>query len=137
MSPDLPPKRRPWSRHDLAFAASAEWRRSPRPFSVIADARRESWHAQTVTTDGTLSTPQRLATAELPSGELLMPAGFRVWSKAPAGLGTCNYDLAALTGLSAETDLFRSVETPDALQHAAPDYKKWSAQPHSAATARA
>lgn len=119
----------------LALAATAEWRRAPRPFAVIADARRESWHMQTVAADGTLSPPQRLPTAELPSGEWLMPTGFRVWSKPPATLGACSYDLATLTAVMPDAPLFRSVETPDALQHEAPDYKKWSAQPHSAATA--
>lgn len=121
----------------LALAACAEWRRAPRPFALIADARRESWHVQTVAADGALGTPARRPTPELPAGELLMPAGFRVWSKPPAGLGTCNYDLAALADAVAAADLFRQVELPDALQHEAPDYKKWSAQPHSAATVAA
>lgn len=118
----------------LAFAAFAEWRRAPRSFAVIADARRESWHTQAVAADGTLGATARLPTPELPAGELLMPAGFRVWSRPPAHLGACNYDLSALTVAIADADLFRTVESPDARQHEAPDYKKWSAQPHSAAT---
>lgn len=121
----------------LALAASAEWRRSPRPFAVIADARRESWHTQPVSADGTLAAMVRRPTAELPAGERLMPAGFRVWSKPPADLASCDYDLATLTAAVADAGLFRSVELPDALQHEAPDYKKWSAQPHSAATVTA
>ncbi len=119
----------------LALAASAEWRRSPRPFAVIADARRESWHVQPVAADGRLGTTLRLPTPELPAGELLMPDGFRIWSKPPAILGACSYDLAALTAAVPDAELCRAVELPDALQHEAPDYKKWSAQPHSAATA--
>ncbi len=119
----------------LALAASAEWRRAPRSFAVISDARRESWHVQTVATDGTLGTPSRQPTLVLPTGELLMPAGFRSWSKPPANLASCSYDLAALTAAIADAPLFRSVETPDALQHDAPEYKKWSAEAHSAATA--
>jgi tRNA threonylcarbamoyladenosine biosynthesis protein TsaB len=121
----------------LSLAASAEWRRASRPFAVIADARRESWHSQTVTADGALGPMTRHPTAELPPGERLMPAGFRVWSKPPADLGSCNYDIGALTDGVADADLFRQVELPDALQHEAPDYKKWSAQPHSAATVAA
>jgi len=53
----------------LALAARAEWRRAPRPFSLIADARRESWHLQPVAADGALSALERRATAELPAGE--------------------------------------------------------------------
>lgn len=118
----------------LALAGCAEWRRAPRPFAVIADARRESWHVQPVAADGRLGTAARLPTQELPAGELLMPAGFRVWSKPPAQLASCDYDLAALTTASGDAELFRPIEAPDALQHEAPEYKKWTAQPHSAAT---
>jgi tRNA threonylcarbamoyladenosine biosynthesis protein TsaB len=88
-----------------------------------------------VATDGTLGTLRRHTTAELPDGELLTPAGFRVWSKPPAGVSECNYDLDSLVSASDAADLFRSVTDPDVLQHDAPDYKKWSAQPHSAETA--
>ena len=119
----------------LALAALAEWRRAPRPFSLIADARRESWHLQPVAADGALGALERRATAELPAGELLTPAGFRVWSKPPAAVTECSYDLAALFATLGDADLFRPVEAPDVLQHEAPDYKKWSAQPHSAETA--
>lgn len=121
----------------LALAASAEWRRTPRRLAVIADARRESWHTQLVAADGTLGVMGRFSAAELPVAERLMPAGFRVWSKPPADLVSCSYDLSVLTGAIADADLFRSVELPDALQHEAPDYKKWSAQPHSAASVAA
>jgi tRNA threonylcarbamoyladenosine biosynthesis protein TsaB len=119
----------------LALAALAEWRRAPRPFSLIADARRESWHLQPVAADGALGPLERRATAELPAGELLTPAAFRVWSKSPEAVTECSYELAALFASLGEADLFRSVEAPDVLQHEVPEYKKWSAQPHSAETA--
>lgn len=118
----------------LALAALAEWRRLPRPFAVIADARRESWHLQPVATDGTLGPLERRATAELPAGELLTPMGFRVWSKPPSTVTECSYDLAALFAAVGDADLLHAVEAPDVLQHEAPEYKKWSAQPHSAET---
>lgn len=119
----------------LALAARAEWRRAPRPFSLIADARRESWHLQPVAANGALGALERRATDELPAGELLTPAGFRVWSKPPAAVTECSYDLATLFATLDDADLFRAAEAPDVLQHEAPDYKKWSAQPHSAETA--
>lgn len=118
----------------LALAAAAEWHRQSRPFSVIADARRECWHTLTVAGDGALSAVTRYPTASLPPGELMMPTGFRVWSEPPTTLGSCSYDLAELTRTVPDADLFQSVESPDAMRHEVPDYKKWSAEPHSAAT---
>jgi tRNA threonylcarbamoyladenosine biosynthesis protein TsaB len=119
----------------LMLAALAEWRRAPRSFSVVADARRENWHVQPIATDGTLGSLHRCPATELPGGELLTPAGFRVWSKPPVGVSECNYDLESLIGAADAADLFQPVTAPDVLQHEAPDYKKWSAQPHSAETA--
>lgn len=119
----------------LALAGCAEWHRVPRSFVVIADARRESWHGQPVSADGSLRPLARHPTAELPDGELLTPAGFRVWSNPPAGLTECSYEIAALIAAAPDADLFRPVENPDVLQHTAPEYKKWSALPHSAETA--
>jgi tRNA threonylcarbamoyladenosine biosynthesis protein TsaB len=118
----------------LTLAALADWRRSPRPFSVIADARREAWHVQPVAADGRLGSLHRCPTAELPGGELLTPAGFRVWSKPPVNVSECHYDLDRLIAAAEAGDLFRPVTAPDVFQHHVPDYKKWSAQPHSAET---
>jgi tRNA threonylcarbamoyladenosine biosynthesis protein TsaB len=119
----------------LAAAGTAEWLRSRRPFAIIADARRESWHVQSIAEDGNLGALERHTTAELPAAELLTPAKFRVWSKQPAGLSECRYDLPALLAAFDQADLLHMVAMPDVFQHAEPDYKKWSAQPHSAETA--
>ena len=119
----------------LAAAGCAEWARRPRAFTLIADARRESWHAQGVAADGTLARLRRLGAAELPAGELLTPAEFRVWSARPAGVTDCSYELAAIFAHLGDADLFVADAAPDAFQHEAPDYKKWSAQTHSAETA--
>jgi tRNA threonylcarbamoyladenosine biosynthesis protein TsaB len=129
-------KQRPvFTYQSLALAAVGEWNRSPRAFAAIADARRESWHRQPVGANGDLGPLERFATGDLPAGELLAPAEFRVWSKPPQNLTGCPYDLATLFAAVGDADLFRPVETPAVLQHDAPDYKKWSAQPHSAETA--
>jgi tRNA threonylcarbamoyladenosine biosynthesis protein TsaB len=116
----------------LALAGLAEWQRSSRAFHVIADARRDSWHVQPVAADGSLGKLRRQPTAELPSGELLTPTGFRAWSQAPDRVATCPYDLVAMLTTTAEAEIMSPVVSPDVLQHDAPDYKKWSAQPHSA-----
>lgn len=131
-------KPRPVFRYQsLALAGVAEWQRSHRNFTVIADARRETWHVQPVAAQGELGALERRPTADLPAGELLTPAGFRVWSKTPAHVAECGYTLADLFCSVGEADLFDPVDAPDAFQHDAPDYKKWSAQPHSAETAKA
>ena len=53
----------------------------------------------------------------------------------PRPAAICGYDLATIFPKTAEIDFFRAVEAPDAFQHDAPEYKKWSAQVHRAATA--
>lgn len=118
----------------LALAARAEWARRPRGFTVIADARRDTWHAQSIAPDGTLAPLRRLPAPELPAGELLTPEHFRAWSQPPP-CTVCGYDLAALFPLVASDDILVETPMPDTFQHDAPGYKKWSAQPHSADTA--
>jgi tRNA threonylcarbamoyladenosine biosynthesis protein TsaB len=124
-----------YSYQSLAAAARAEWIRRPRAFTVIADARRETWHTQAIATDGSLSPLQRAAAAGLPAGELLTPAHFRAWSTPPPGIGECPYDLAAIFARLGDSDIFHADTAPDAFQHESPEYKKWSAQTHSAETA--
>ncbi len=119
----------------LALAARAAWHRRPRKLNIIADARRDTWHLQIVETDGRLEPLRRVPTGQLPSGEMMMPAHFRTWTAAPPGVTTCSYDLAEAFQAAHEDALFDDSAAPDAFQHDAPDYKKWSAQPHSAESA--
>ena len=120
----------------LALAAHfASAQKPSHRFAVIADARRESWHCQTVEVDGRMSALQRLPLADLPRLELLTPENFRMWSVLPASVTTCSYDLQKLFSSAAQGDYFQPTAAPDAFQHEAPDYKKWSAHTHSAATA--
>lgn len=121
----------------LAFAARAEWRRRPRAFSVICDARRESWHLQAITSEGLLAPLRRVATAELPAGELLQPAHFRTWSAVPAAVAGCPYAPEELPTLADDhAELFQAVMAADAFRPEAPEYKKWTAQVHSAEAAK-
>jgi tRNA threonylcarbamoyladenosine biosynthesis protein TsaB len=119
----------------LALAGRRAWTQQPRPFAVIADARRETWHVQAVAADGTLAALQRLPASDLPAGELLTPENFRAWATPPRPVAACSYDLARIFPTVAEGDHFHATAMPDAFQHEAPEYKKWSAQVHSAASA--
>jgi tRNA threonylcarbamoyladenosine biosynthesis protein TsaB len=119
----------------LAVAGRAEWTARPRAFTVIADARRDTWHVQPVAADGTLAPLRREAAGDLPAGDLATPENFRSWASPPRPAATCGYDLTRIFPLLGEVSFFRPAAAPDAFQHEAPAYKKWSAQVHSAATA--
>lgn len=107
------------------------------PFSVIADARRETWHTVAVTADGPAPL-RRVPSTDLAAGNdpLFQPPAFRAWAPPPRPTTPCPYDAPALLAAHAdEPGLFAPTETPDAFQHEAPEYKKWSAIVHSAVTA--
>ncbi|MSU47028.1 MAG: peptidase M22 [Lacunisphaera sp.] len=117
----------------LAIAGQFAWNRNPgKSFSVIADARRDTWHVQSVGTNGRMSPLQRVPAAGLPPGELLTPERFRTWAQPPRPIATTSYDLAGILPTLAEVNFFHAVDAPDAYQHEAPEYKKWSAQIHRA-----
>lgn len=118
----------------LAVAGRGAWTESPRRFAVIADARRETWHVQAIGADGTYAALQRSGTAHLPAGELLTPGNFRAWAPPPRPAAACGYQLAEIFPTLGEGNYFRPTQAPDAFQHEAPEYRKWSAQVHSAAT---
>lgn len=109
--------------HSLALVAQALGRPGA---TLIADARRDTWHCATL--DSSL---RRVPTAEL-AGELIMPDGFRHWSTLPAGVTRTPYSLAALLPQVADKDLFRATEAPDAFLHEEPSYATWTPQVHRA-----
>jgi len=117
--------------HELAQTSAT------RPFAVIADARRDTWHTVNVAPDGTLGTLQRTPSAELATGSqtLFQSTAFRAWATAPRATQPCDYPVPQLLERHRHAPLFTEAPTPDAFQHEAPEYKKWSAQVHSAATA--
>jgi tRNA threonylcarbamoyladenosine biosynthesis protein TsaB len=120
----------------LAVAGRFAWmQKAPRNFTVIADARRETWHCQPVGADGRMPALQRVAAAAVPRGEVLMPENFRAWAPPPCPAAVCGYDLAEIFPAIANGGHFHRVAVPDAFQHEVPKYKKWSAQIHRAATA--
>lgn len=101
--------------------------------TVIADARRDSWHSVTITAEGQPGPLQRVPTAEL-RGELVTPAGFRAWSKLTLPCATTGYDLAELLALPrvARADLFHATTDPDAFLHEEPSYVTWTPRIHRA-----
>lgn len=120
----------------LAVAGQFAWHRNKRKeFSVIADARRDTWHVQSVGADGRMPPLQRVPAAGLPAGELITPENFRAWAQPPRPVATTSYDLAAILPALADGEFFHAVAAPDAFQHQAPEYRKWSAQIHRAPTA--
>jgi len=102
---------------------------------LIADARRDTWHIQTIALSGRITPMRRGSTSELPAGDLLTPTNFRRWSALPASVSSVAYAPAEIFNRLGDADLFTPSEAPDAFQHTAPDYQKWSAQLHSADTA--
>src|SRR5262249_4419606 len=107
---------------------------TPQPFAVIADARRESWHVVEVSRPEKVEPLKRASSVELTafSGSFWAPRTFRTWSAPPRETQPCDYDLAALLAANRSTPLFARTDSPDAFQHDAPSYKKWSAQIHRA-----
>jgi tRNA threonylcarbamoyladenosine biosynthesis protein TsaB len=128
-----------YSYQSLAVAGYFVWGQTPgRALTVIADARRDTWHHQAVAADGRLSALQRLPAAALPEGDLFTPGNFRSWSPPPRPATVISYDLAQIFPRLGEGDFFHAAESPDAFQHEAPEYQKWSARIHQpAATAKA
>jgi len=102
-----------------------------RDFSVISDARRETWHRVTIDSTGTLSPLHRTPTAEL-TGPLILPENFRHWSALPPAVRTAPYDLATQLPALADTPLFIAAPEPDAFLHEEPSYQTWSPKIHRA-----
>ncbi len=104
--------------------------------SIIADARRDTWHCLTSGPEGSLTALRRVPTADL-TGDLATPAGFKAWSALPAGtVEAVAYDLEALAGALGDADLFRPSEEPDAFLHEEPSYVTWTPQVHQSPAAR-
>lgn len=111
--------------HSLALAENL------RDFSVISDARRETWHRVSVNSAGSVSRLHRTLAAGL-AGTILLPENFRHWSALPASVRTVPYDVAAQLPALADTPLFIAAPEPDAFLHEEPSYQTWTPQIHRA-----
>jgi tRNA threonylcarbamoyladenosine biosynthesis protein TsaB len=104
---------------------------SLRDFSVIADARRETWHRVRVDAGDAVSSLERAPASSL-EGTLILPENFRHWSALPAGVRTVPYDLAAQIPALRDTPLFVDAPEPDAFLHEEPSYQTWTPKIHRA-----
>jgi tRNA threonylcarbamoyladenosine biosynthesis protein TsaB len=132
-------KHRPAYRYQSLVLLAVELRRASAtlPFSVVADARRDTWHCVSVPDPaGAGPTLRRVNAGDLAaSGETLyQPASFRAWVSPPRATLNCEYEAARLFAAHAHLDLLTATDAPDAFQYEAPVYKKWSAQVHRLAT---
>ncbi len=100
-------------------------------FSVIADARRESWHVATVEQGNTPFTLRRVKPEAL-SGPLLMPENFRCWAVPPPNVRVVPYSVPPLFEALADVPLFRETTEPDAFLHEEPAYQTWTPRVHRA-----
>lgn len=112
-----------YSYHSLAIVAAVL---ADSTLTVIADARRETWHCLTLG-----SGLRRVPTAELPA-QLVRPEGFRTWSKLDRPVRQVPYSLADMLPKVADADLFHLTAEPDAFLHQEPSYAKWTPQIHRA-----
>jgi tRNA threonylcarbamoyladenosine biosynthesis protein TsaB len=96
--------------------------------TVIADARRDSWHAQKIG-----ESLRRVTTSEL-EGQLVTPEHFRNWNALPAGLAVTPYDVPTLFENASTAELFQVTATPDAFLHEEPSYATWTPQIHRSPT---
>jgi len=94
--------------------------------TIIADARRESWHTYRIG-----EKLQRSPAAAL-TGTLVSPAPFRNWSTLPPRVERTPYDLPDLLGKIPNEDLFHPSDAPDAFVHEEPSYVTWTPQIHRA-----
>jgi len=110
-----------YSYHSLELVAAALQNSEA---CIIADARRERWHCQTH------GKPIRQVEATEMPDRVLIPKGFRHWSKLPENTETTSYDLADLLPKAADEPLFTPTDNPDAYLHTEPSYKQWVPQIH-------
>lgn len=107
---------------------------SNRPCEIVADARREAWHAVAVELAGGTGPLRRVSSTELAGGSapLLLPREFRRWAEPPRPATEVPYDVASLIARTADEPLFASVENPDVRASEGSDYRRWTARVHRA-----
>lgn len=121
----------PYSFHSLPLLAAAH-----PGLTIIADARRDSWHAVRPDSPRELL---RLPSAELAgTGPLATPENFRRWSALPAGVEPrpLPYSAAALLAAAPDETFFADASEPEAFLHEQPAYAAWTPQVHQAPPAK-
>lgn len=106
-------------------------KRAGSAFSVIADARRETWHQIQVDERANIS-PLRRVPATALTGTLLTPTFFRHWAPLPPAVENVSYHTGAMLETLNDAPLFSENLDPDAFLHEAPSYLTWTPQIHRA-----
>lgn len=100
--------------------------------AIVADARRDSWHAALPTAPHEL---MRVPGAELAAlGPLGTPEGFRRWSAPPPGVEPrpLPWSAGALLAAAPDAPFFQESPEPDAFMHEQPSYVAWTPRIHQA-----
>jgi tRNA threonylcarbamoyladenosine biosynthesis protein TsaB len=99
--------------------------------AVIADARRDTWHAVRPGASIIERIPGNSLAA---AGPLTTPASFRRWSPLPVENPPRElpYHPATLLAATPDSDLFADAPGPDAFAHEQPSYVTWTPQVHQA-----
>ena len=95
--------------------------------TVIADARRDTWHSQRI------GTPLHRVSVDELTGELITPEPIRRWSNLPSGIAFTDYAVEHLVSSTTDTPLYRPVTAPDAFLHQEPNFVAWHPKVHRAA----
>lgn len=99
------------------------------PFTVIADARRDSWHRLEVGEDKVVR-PLRRGNLNTIQGLPISLREFRHWSPLPADTLLLSYDVKKFLASLEGEPLFRQVTEPDAFLHEEPSYVTWNPRIH-------
>jgi len=130
----------------LAHHLLATEKEHARNLSLIADARRDTWHHVAIDSTGAISPLRRVPTAQLATqlaaanASLAMPAHFRHWTPLPPNTHIIPYALETMFSLPslaahptlAASPLFTPAPEPDAFLHEEPVYQTWTPQVHQA-----
>jgi tRNA threonylcarbamoyladenosine biosynthesis protein TsaB len=95
--------------------------------TVIADARRDTWHTQRI------GTPLHRVSVDDLTGELITPEPIRRWSNLPSSVLFTDYAVEHLVSSTRNTALYRPITGPDAFLHQEPSFVAWSPKVHRAA----
>ncbi len=104
--------------------------------TIVADARRDTWHA---VRPGAPHSLLRLPTPELAvCGPLATPESFRRWSALPAGAcpRPLPWSAAALLAAAPDEPFFQEATEPEAFLHEQPGYAAWTPRVHQAPAAK-
>lgn len=94
--------------------------------TVIADARRGTWHSQK------MGTPLHRVSVDELNGELITPEPIRRWSNLPSQVAFTDYAVEQLVASTIDAPLYRPVAAPDAFLHQEPNFVAWIPKVHRA-----